>query len=226
MSLVRGENVLLQFYHDGVWKPYACARSCTFTTTTELVEVTVTGGGKNKHFKPTVNSFGGQCEGITSLGNAGLLTIYQLRQFQLGHVLQRSRFTRTADNSTSIYIDEVDFYITSVEDTSSFDNVSTFTIQLQGTGVIDQTIIDPPPTDSTLMRIEFTAAGGETSFTDPLLIDKYILAIHKDGIGNSKIITSGTPASKECKYTAATGTFTWAIAFEPLEEAYVIYRDL
>lgn len=231
MSLVRGENVLLEFYHDGDWEPYACARSCTLVTTTELIEVSVQGSGKFKHFTPTVNSYTGNIDGITALNKPGFLTLYQLRQFQLGHVKQRCRYTRTADDGVSVYIDIVDFFITNITDTSSFDNISTFTVELQGSGVLGQTIIEPDPIITAVKRFEYTAVGGEFGFDEALLYQKDILAVHKDGLGNSKIVTSGSPASKEVKYTSETvpsnvGRFLWAVAFEPGEEAYVLYQDM
>jgi hypothetical protein len=226
MSLVRGENVLLEFYDSGEWKPYACARSCSLTTTTELIETTVTGGGKNKHFTPTVNSFTGNCDGIVSLGNSGMLTLYNLRQMQLGHVLQRVRFTRTAEDGVNVYVDTVDFYITSVQDTSSFDNVSSFTVEMQGTGVLDQSLITPPIIITKVKRFEYAGTGREVSFTSSTLINKDILSVVKDGLGQCGIITSGSPASKEVKYTTGTGQFTFAVEFEVGEQAYVLYQDL
>lgn len=226
MSLVKGEDVLLEFYNSGVWEPYGCARSCTLTTVTELIETTVTGAGQFKYFTPTVNSYTGNCDGVVSLNLPGMLTLYKLRQFQLGHVLQRARFSRLAMDGTSTYIDTVEFYITNISDTSSFDNVSTFTIEMQGTGVLDQSIIEPPIIITKVKRYEYTGTGGEMGFTEPLLINKDILEANKDGLGNSKIITSGAPASKEVKYTSASGTFAWAVEFEAGEEAYVLYQDL
>ncbi len=230
MSIVRGENCVLEFYNSGNWEPYACARSITLSTTTELIEVSVTGAGKFKHFTPTVNSFSGNADGVTHLNKPGFVTLYQLRQFQLAHVLQRARFTRESDDG-NFYIDIVDFFLTNVTDTSSFDNISTFTIELQGSGVLGQTIIEPPLIITAVKRFEYTAVGGELGFDEALLYNKDILSVNKDGIGNSKIVTTGSPASKEVKYTSETvpsnvGRFLWAIEFEPGEEAYVLYQDL
>lgn len=225
-SLIKGENCILEIYDGGQWKSIACGRSVTIRTTTEFIEKTVSEAGKYKHVIPTVNSFELNFDGISALGDADFLNIYTLRQLQLSHTLLNCKFTRTAIDGTSVYADEVKFYIESVEDTASFDNISTFAIKAVGTGAVTQTIINPPPIISKVKRQPFTAAGGETSFTNSLLINKDILAIHKDGIGNAKIITSGTPINKEAKYTASTGTIEWAIPFEPLEEAYVLYQDL
>ena len=226
MSLVKGENVLLEFYNDGDWKAYACARSCTLTTVTELIETTVTGAGKYKHFTPTVNSFTGNCDGVVSLGSVTMLTLYSLRQMQLNHVMQRARFTRTAEDGTNVYVDTVDFYITNIQDTSPFDNIATFTIEMQGTGVLDQSIITPSTIVTKVKRFEYAGTGGEVAFTSATLVNKDILSVVKDGLGQCGIITSGTPASKEVKYNTATGTFTFAVQFEPSEPAYVLYQDL
>jgi hypothetical protein len=226
MSLVRGDNVILEFFDSGQWKIYACARSCSFVTITDIIETTVTGSGKYKHFVPTVNSFTGQCEGLVSLGDAGILNLYNLRQFQLGHVLQRARFTRTAIDGTSIYVDTVDFYITSITDTASFDNVATFNIEMQGIGVPGQSLINPPVNADKMKRYEYTATGGETGFTNAALINKDIIAVHKDGTGNSKLKMTGVPASKEVVYTSSTGHFEWAVQWEPAEEGYILYQNL
>jgi hypothetical protein len=225
-SIIKGENCILEFYDGAVWKTLGCGRSVTFTAKTEFIEKTVTTAGKYKYLTPTVNSFEISFDGVCALGDSNFLNIYNLRQIQLAHALLKARYTRTAMNGTDIYIDEIDFYIESSEDTGSFDGVATFSIKGVGIGAPTETIIDPPPTTTTVKRLDFTAAGGETSFTNILLINKDILGVHKDGIGNARIITSGTPVAKEVKYTTATGQLTWGIEFEPNENAYVLYQDL
>jgi hypothetical protein len=225
-SLIKGENCILEFYDGAIWKTFACGRSVTITAETEVIEKTVSEAGKNKHIVPTVNSFKLNFDGICALGDSNFFNIQTLRQLQLSHTLVRSRFTRTAMDGLSIYIDEVNFYITNSQDVASFDNIATFSIEAQGTGALTQTIINPPPTLIKVKRLDFTAAGGETTYTNILLINKDILAVHKDGIGNAAIITSGTPVNKEAKYTISTGEIQWAIEFEPNENAYVLYQDL
>jgi hypothetical protein len=227
MSLVKGENCVYEFYDGGQWKPYACSRSISFSSTTELIETTVTGAGKNKHFTPTVNSFTGSADGIVSLGNSGMLTLYNLRQYQLGHVLQRVRFTRAANDGVSFYIDTVDFYITNITDTASFDNIATFTMEMQGTGVIDQIIIEPPVIITKVKRYEFTVVGGEYGFTIPLLINKDIISVVRTGYDYCALVDApASPASDEVAYDTLTGEFLWVIEFESIEKAYVLYQDI
>ena len=68
----------------------------------------------------------------------------------------------------------------------------------------------------------FTATGGELGFTNPSLIGKTLLGVFKDGIAY-KIITTGTPAPKEVKYTSTTGAFEFGDPFFDDEVAIVQY---
>lgn len=229
MSFVIGKNVLLEFYDGGTWKPYACARSCSYTTTTELIETSVAGSGKFKHFLPTVNSFNGTCDGITSLGNVGMITLPMLRNFQLGHVKQRIRFTRGAMNGTDFYNDEIEVFITSIQDVNSFDNVSTFDVTFQGIGEPDQTLINPPIIVTNVKRYEYTVIGGETNFADfAVLVNKDVIYIDIDGIGRAELISVGAPVGRQVKYVAAAGAITWPVdlALDAGVIITVIYQDI
>ena len=224
---ILGEYCSIEVYRDGSWKTILCARSISLVTTTEFIDTTVTGGGKNKHFTPTVNSFTGNIEGITTLtDDSAYLTLYNLRQLQNGHEMLRVRYLRTEKSNTLAYNTACDCFISSITDTMSFDNVATFSVDIIGTGVPDETIINPPATDSTLMRKEFTTTDGQTSVTFADLIGKYIVLVDIGGTGYSKIKTTGTPASREIIYTSASGKFDWATSQDAGTECYIIYRDI
>lgn len=224
---ILGEYCSIEAYDDGQWKTVLCARSISLTTTTEFANTTTTGAGKNVHVTPTVNSFTGNIEGIQTLtDDASYLTLYNLRQYQANHVMLRVRYLRTEKTNTLAYNTFCDCYIQTITDTASFDNVATFTVDIIGTGVPDNTLIYPPTIDSTLMRKEFTTTAGQTSVTFTDLISKYIVLVDIDGIGFSKIKTSGTPSSKEIVYDSATGKFDWAIPQDAGIEGYIIYRNI
>lgn len=137
MSLVKGDNVILYIYEDSEYKMYACARSCTLITTTEFIDVSVTGSGTWKSVRPTINSFTGTIEGLTSLEPDSMVSLEDLRWKQYNQQLLTIKYERT-DLDGNKYIDECEAYISSITDTASFDNVSTFTVELQGTGAITQ----------------------------------------------------------------------------------------
>lgn len=75
-----------------------------------------------------------------------------------------------------------------------------------------------------IFRIEYTGVGGENGFTDSQLINKRILAVYKDGVEFSEIITSGTPVNKQVKYTTGTGAILFPMTIEPGEEIAVLYQ--
>ncbi len=75
-----------------------------------------------------------------------------------------------------------------------------------------------------IFRLEYSGVGGEVGFSAEQLMNKNILAVFKDGIEFSEIITSGLPTMKQVKYTAATGTLLFDIAIEPDEEIAVLYQ--
>jgi hypothetical protein len=71
---------------------------------------------------------------------------------------------------------------------------------------------------------EYTATGGEMDVTDAELIDKNVVAVKRDGVDASYIISSGTPVDKEALYETSTGTVSFGIALEPGEQVKVLYQ--
>lgn len=225
MDIVNGKDVVVYIYDGGIWKLYACGKSCTFTIETEFIETSVAGYGVNATFLPTKNSFTGTLEGVVSLEVGSVLNYPDLQLRQTNHELLLMRFTRTS-RLGAVYTSEVNFYILSSSDTGSFDAANVFTIELKGTGILGQIFTQPiPPAGGVTLRYEYTAAGGESFFSDPSLINKYILEANKDGAG-FRVILNGTPVNKEVKYTIGTGRFDFSVPFEPGEELYIIYMDL
>lgn len=226
MSIVRGENAILYTFHDSVWKMGACFKSISLSLSTTMIETTVSGNGSFASFAPQKHSFTGSADGIVSLNKLGMLGLPDFRNLQIAKTMLLMRFQRT-DRDGNLYTDECRFYITNSTDNSSFDNLALFRLELQGTGGITQ-VFTPTATLNTnpTMRYEYTGIGTETGFTDPALIGKYIEIVHKNGSGNGKLITSGTPVGLEVKYTSATGAFEWAIPFEVGEIAVITYRDI
>jgi len=75
-----------------------------------------------------------------------------------------------------------------------------------------------------ILRFEYTAVGGELSFTDTSLIGMNIVGVSRDGVNASNIISSGTVVDKEAKYETTTGQISFAIALEPNEEVIILYQ--
>lgn len=225
MELVKGANVEVLFYDNGVWKNYGCARACTLTVNTSLIETTTTGSGSFTTFIPEKHSYTGTIDGLTNLDFPGGLSLQDLRQKQLAKVLLQMRFFRTGV-SGSVYYDSVFFYITSSSDSAEFGTMNTFSISLQGTGQLVQHYTNPPLIYNNVLRYDFTATGGETSVTIPLLVGKDILDVNRDGISNAAIITSGSPVDKQCKYVSIDGIFEWLYELNAGEAVFILYQDI
>ncbi len=225
MALIQGKNVVLEWYDNGAWRLYSCARTCTLNVQTSTIETSVTGSGTWKSFEPQVNSFSGTADGLINLDDPGVLTLPDLRQRQIAMIKMRIRFART-DEANNVYTDEGTVIITGSSDTGPYDGVATFSIEFQGTGALVQLFTPTLQIPPIVKRYEYTGVGAETGFTDPLLIGKDIIEANKDGQGNSKLIFTGSPVGKQMLYNTLTGQFTWAIPFEPGEEDYILYQDM
>lgn len=224
MSVVVGQNVMGYFYDD-FWKPAVCGRSISITTETEIIETSITDSGVFRTYEPTANTWTATIDGVCYLQITNSATLPDIRSWQLAQRKMLFRYQRT-DTENNVYLDEGIAIITSVTDTGDMDGVNTFSVTLKGTGPLTQ-IFTPTPVDPAgkVKRLEYTGVGGETSFTNALLIGKDVIAAHKDGIGAAKKITSGTPVNKEFRHISASGQVLFGTPYNTDEESYVLYQD-
>lgn len=139
MGLVRGEDVMI-FLPYTPEKPIACARSITFTTENELIETSITGSGRFRTYYPGAMSYTGSIEGLIFLcedtdPRSGLI---QMQDFMDNYA--PFHFSYFMTDGTIEYRRDGLFYIESITETSSFDNVATFTINFRGTEGLYTTI--------------------------------------------------------------------------------------
>lgn len=71
---------------------------------------------------------------------------------------------------------------------------------------------------------DYTATGGEMSFTSGALVNKSVYGVTRDGVSASKILSMGSPAGKEALYEQATGMIEFAVMMEPGEKAKIFYQ--
>lgn len=228
MGLVNGKDAVFETYDGGVWKFIGCARSFSLVINRGMLETTVTGDGNAATYVPGKYSFTGTVEGLTNLDLGGGVSLPYLDNCILNGVLMRCRDIIT-DLNGNTYSREFKFYAVSVTSVNSFDNVSTFTVELQGTGVITQTFIIPPIITGLVKRypaidqVVEQATGFDVVIPD--LIGKDILEVVKDGLGRAELISAGSPVDKQVLYDSPTGTFTFGIPFEGDEKYYILYQD-
>lgn len=226
MSLVRGENVLLFIYDGGLWKPMSCGKSCTITTNAEDIETSIVGSGNWRTFEYVALSWSAQLDGLILLQEVNTLCLPDLRVFQSSREKVLLRYQRT-DDSGNVYTDEGLAIITSITDNGELDGPATFSMSLKGTGPITM-IYTPTPINpnAKVKRFEYTATGGETYFSDGLLYQKDVIDVVVDGVGRSRLITSGTPVGQEALYESIYSRITLPGALEPGTEVYVLYQDI
>lgn len=116
---------------------YGCARSVNLNLTTEFIETSVSGTGTFATFLPTKNSFVGSLEGLTSLEIPNMLSLPDLRTKQIAQELLSMEYELT-DEAGNTYSESADFYISSSSFDGSFDDMSHFSVELQGTGILTQ----------------------------------------------------------------------------------------
>lgn len=224
MGKVLGRNVIVYVYDGGDWKPYACGRSVSLTVSTEMIETSVSGSGVWSTFAPVKHSWTATIDGIVSLEESGQITLPELREKQYDFQSMQIRYQRTSVES-EVYTESGVCYITNSTDSASFDDLNLFNIELVGTGPLSQ-VYDPTPNlNGKMYRHEFTGGSG-TTYVNAALINKDVIEVVRDGIGYSKLKLTGSPVDKEVIYTAASGTFTWAIPLEPGEEGYITYQNM
>lgn len=229
MSLVNGQttgNAVGFFFENGQWYPAVCSRSISIQVATDIVETSVSGTGPWRTIAPTKNSWNFTNEGLVALNVPGGLTIADIESRMRAHTLMMFRFQQTTIDG-SIYTDAGYCYITGATKVSSFDNVSTWNISAEGTGPLTQVftpIVQPTPI---VYRYQYTATGGETSFTDAALINKQVIAAGKDMQTFPRVVVgAATPASNEIVYDPATGTTKWNVPAEAGEGLWLDFQNL
>lgn len=225
MSIVTGENVVIKINDGGMKKIYACARNCSLTVNTDVIETSTQGSGKWATFEPTKHNFTGSIDGIVNLNMANTLSLSDLRAKQLAMEVLSMEYDRI-DNDGNIYNESGDFIITSSVDNGNIDDVATFSISLQGTGQLIQSFIPSPSTGNKVKTYDYTATGGASSFSSAAFFGKEILNAFKSG-QRYKVALTGSPSGLTAVYTEAggEGTIAFAEPFENEELGAVEYQD-
>jgi len=226
MSLVRGDNVLMYIYDGGLWKLTTCGRSCTFNTNAETIETSISGSGAWRTYEYAGLTWTASLEGAIYLQGVNTMSLPDIRAYQYGRTKVLLRYQRT-DEDGNVYTEEGNALLTSISDSGELDGLATFSVELQGSGPLTPIFVPTPVNPfAKVKRLEYTGIAGEFSFSNALLIGKDILDVVVDGIGRSKIITSGTPVDQEAKYTTGTGTIELPVPIDNGTEVYILYQDI
>lgn len=206
-ELVMGKNVVVFTYDPSisVWVPYACYRSCTLSIDSEMIETSITGNGPYRTFTYGAKTFTGAVEGLLELEKANHYGGADMIVKQMTNEVLLMRFEYESRKG-DVFIFEASFLFTNNSITSSFDNVSTDSVSLQGSGIPALIYTPTPIIQGIMYREEFVLLAGNTEVTVPEIDGvtiENIIGVGLDGYDYPNIIAAGTPIGTEVRYTPA-----------------------
>ena len=136
MAKVSGSSVVLYLSDD--FYPTACARSITFDLSNDIIETSVKGSGNFRTYVQGAITWGGTIEGLTLLtdGTTSEITVANLYNWIVTGLTGSVQWYEADVNHDYYLIKQGQILIESVNETSSFDNMVTFTANFKGIGPI------------------------------------------------------------------------------------------
>lgn len=216
-ELINGRNVVLYKYDGTTYEsiPFACATECTLTNNLELKEITNQSSANFREFKPDMNSWS-----ISGSGFVILNTEYNYLT-QLGAIINRELLTvkfiidNGGVNGLSIFTGNC--YLINLSIVGADDNLSTYALQLQGTGVpsLAGTTVTPGGViitgGSVVQVFQLTATEGQTSLTFSGAIGLDMLYGSRGGIAIQPLAYVGSPSGNGGVWDETTGVLTLAV---------------
>lgn len=213
MGIVKGRNMILYWVnpYDNTDVPFACSTSCTFTTPTDLKEVTNATSAWFKEFKYDTATWTIQCNGFITLENYSYLFLLNLRQDR-----QEITVKFAIDNGINGFVIISGVCLLSDLTINSNDNeAGNYSCVLQGTGGYSISGAQPTPSGiiiqgTTSELIQWQASGGETSHVFSEGIGRTLLyaARGTDDFEPIEFVGSPTPPNG-CVWDENTGTLSW-----------------
>jgi predicted secreted protein len=217
-SAINGTNIVLYYYdpitEEGI--PFGTATNCTFDVSVDQVEVTSQSSAWFKEFKNDTATWNVSCDGFVALENYSYLFLANL---QLSRESILIKFQIDNDNGGADVLGYTVFSgsanLTSLSINGPVENISTYSVSLQGTGAytISGTQVDPGGVivlGNNVIMFDYTASGGETSITWVGSIGLSCITVTRGGIEVRSIGTTGVPTGENVRFNSSTGTLTFA----------------
>jgi hypothetical protein len=137
MALVSGKDVILTINDLSAGDlPIGCARAITFDIQRDMIETSGPGNGNFRTYMPSAITYTGSIEGLVFLDtdNSIKMTMGGLYQLLINGALCNIKYYET-DNGGAHYLQkECLVYIESINETASFDNITTYSATFRGQG--------------------------------------------------------------------------------------------
>ena len=224
-SAINGTNILLYYYnpttHEGI--PFGAATNCSFEASTDQLEITSGDSSGFKEYKNAQTSWSVTCDGFVALKDYSYLFLANLMRSKQQIIIKFQIDNDNGDGSGTLgyTVFTGTANLTSLNLSGPLENVSSYSVSLQGTGAytISGTQVAPGEVvikGSNVVMFDYIATGGETSITWIGAIGLSCVTVTRGGIEVRAIASSGTPTGENVTFNSSTGVLTFATA-RPLE---------
>lgn len=209
---VNGTDVILYKHDDDTDTeiPFACARACSMTITPSFKDVTDYTSAFFRKVKPDIAEWNISIEGLVILSNYSFLFLTTL---QLARTAILVKFVvNCGDDGLVIYSGNA--YIGGITLTGNFNEISTYSAQLIGSGAYNQSGTQVTPggiivEGGVTSRYEYTVVSGNVTITVlELLGVTEVLTVDRGAANITQIIYGGTPTGNQILVSLAAGTLT------------------
>lgn len=144
MAKVIGEDVIVSINVADVLTPIACARFITLDIQNEMIETSITNNGNFRTYTPGALDWSGTIEGLVYIykDNSTYNGLGQLYDLMINGTAITINYYEVDIDGTTFLNKTGTAYIESINETSSFDNMVTFTANIKGSGQITITYGD------------------------------------------------------------------------------------
>ena len=209
--LVKGSGMAIAAVSAGDYRAFACAQQVVFRCESDIFETSTTSTGPYRTYRPAgLNKWS-----VTLNGVMYLRDLSTTKNFALDTITQQIR--TDGYNIKITFTDEGGFtntitgfvYIPFTEITGGAQNPFTkWTVEFQGSGAFELNVT-PSPICETVVTYRYDATGGETSFTDAVLIARIPLLGFRSTDEYDIIESGGPPGVQQFLYDSTTGTISW-----------------
>ena len=228
-NVVLGRNVSVEALIDGDYIVIGCAFSCSFEFENELIGKTDVNAGLNRKKRVRISDTRGSVQGLTTLVNtATRVTILYFLQEAVRRAEQTMRFVFTDEGGITKYITGL-WLVRTMSLNGDTSSLSEFDLQLEGTGPITISDVNPIPDlfCPELFSDTWETTPGGTSITGPGLAGRSfegqdILVVYREGTQFD--YTAGAPGNRQFGYNGTDISFDPTNPFNPDERIAVVWK--
>jgi len=229
---VYGSGVSVRANTGSGFVTIGCAFSCNFQFENELIGKTDVNAGLSRKKRVRISDCRGSVQGVLTTGN----TATRLSNFYfLQEAIRRSEIEMQfvyEDVSGGIVVVAGLFLVRTDDISSEVNAFAEFDLQLEGTGGITITEVDPnPPVEcQTIYSDWWVTSEGESGISGVghfgrSFAGHTVIEVDREGTEHD-IVDTGTPLNRQAKYTGgSTITFDPAIPFNDGEIIFVIWTE-